>query len=132
MTFEYLDLGGDDKSEVKEVPRCQWVTIYCPATDKDNPTSVVLAIFHEVCLSMYKLDKGATFLPVEEESDMPELHQDSERVDDMLELGEYFSISNPLSVREKLPLGKDGKKMKRPNLYLSVLIGSKLDLEDAE
>ena len=81
--FGYLDLSADDVSQTKEAPRCQWATIYCPATNKDDPTSVVPTIFHEVCLSMYKLDKSATFMPVEEELDMPELHQDSDRVEDI-------------------------------------------------
>ena len=77
MAFGYLDLGKDNKSVVKVVPRCQWATIYCHAIDKDDPTSVVPAIFHNVQQGVYKMDKGATFMPVDEESDMPELHQES-------------------------------------------------------
>ena len=63
---------------------------------------------------------------------MPELHSHSEQISDISELGKYFGASNPLSVRKELPIGKDGKKMKRPNLYLSLLIGSDLDLEDGD
>ena len=100
--------------------------------EKDNPTLIVPAIFHDVQQAMYKMDKDATFLAVDEDSDMPELHLESDRIDDVIELGDYFGVSNPLSVRKVLPLGKDGKKMKRPNIYLSVYIGSKHDLENGD
>ena len=48
MAFGYLDLDGDNKSEDKVVPHCQWATIYCPMADKDDPTTIVPAIFHDV------------------------------------------------------------------------------------
>ena len=110
MVFGYLDIDEDDESEGKVVPHCQWATIYCPMKDKDDPTIIVPAIFHDVQQAVYRMDKDATFQPVDKESDMPELHQESERIDDVVELGDYFGVTNPLSTRKTLPLGKDGKK----------------------
>ena len=74
-----------------------------PATNKNDPTNVVPDVFHDIRLSMYKLDKGATFLPVDEDSDMPELCHDSEQICDMSELRadlgrmvSYYHVPSPL------------------------------------
>ena len=65
------------------------MTIYCAATKKDDSTVVVPVSFHDVCISMYIVDKEANIMPVDEDSELPELHSRSGQITYITELGGY-------------------------------------------